>query len=331
MNPGSPTPQAGILNHSSAIRTNIPTNQPNDKAIRRPQPNPKYKTQIDKTIEKAKIEGKQPNTIHNFYCKLRQLSNVADLDNPEDVKKAISYAKLSNSSKTSFVLAYEWYTKTNGLKWEKPKFKWHLGIPIIPTTSQVYKIISASTQRFATIYNIMAETGVEGEELRQTHRNQFEPTQNILNIKGLKGHGDNNYKLKPPIAEMLKEYLLRNPQDYPFPRPKVMQHMWITARTKASKLHNDPQLLKIPMKSLRNYSGAQVYFKSANSPIAVLRHLRHKKLETTMFYTQLVTINGEEEYTCRVAKDIKEDQELIEAGFQFVTERDGMNIYRKRK
>ena len=230
------------------------------QAIRRPQPNPKYKTQIDKTIEKAKLEGKQQNTIHNFYCKLRQLSNVADLDNPEDVKKAISYAKLSNSSKTSFVLAYEWYTKTNGLKWEKPRFKWHLGIPIIPTTSQVYKIISASTQRFATIYNIMAETGVEGEELRQTHRNQFDPSQNILNIKGLKGHGDNNYKLKPPIAEMLRQYLARNPQDYPFPRPKTMSHMWITARTKASKLHNDPQLLKIPMKSLSNYSGAQLYY-----------------------------------------------------------------------
>jgi integrase len=218
------------------------------------------------------------------------------------------------------------------LQWEKPRFKWHLGIPIIPTTSQVYKIISASTQRFATIYNIMAETGVEGEELRQTHRNQFEPTQNILNIKGLKGHGDNNYKLKPPIAEMLKEYLLRNPQDYPFPRPKTMAHMWITARTKASKLHNDPQLLKIPMKSLRNYSGAQVYFKSANSPIAVLRHLRHKKLETTMHYLQAINLDEDPEYDTQIAQTKEDILKLNNAGYNYVQSVEGIgHIYRKRK
>jgi hypothetical protein len=70
-----------------------------------------------------------------------------------------------------------------------------------------------------------------------------------------------------------------------------MAHMWITARTKASKIHNDKELLKIPMKNLRNYSGAQVYFKSANSPIAVMRHLRHKKLETTMHYLKAINLD----------------------------------------
>jgi hypothetical protein len=55
--------EAGILNQSSAIRTNIPTNQPNSIAIRRPQPETPYQEQIDKTIEKAKIEGKRPNTL----------------------------------------------------------------------------------------------------------------------------------------------------------------------------------------------------------------------------------------------------------------------------
>ena len=331
MNPGSPTPQAGILNQSSAIRTNIPTNQPNSIAIRRPQPNPKYQSQIDKTIEKAKIEGKAPNTIHNFYCRLRQLSNVSDLDNPDDVKRAILYAKLSNASKTSFVLAYEWYCKTNGLTWQKPKFKWHLGIPIIPTTSQVTKIISASTQRFATIYNLMAETGVEGEELHQTHRSQFDQTQNILQIKGLKGHGDYNYKLKPSIAEMLKEYLIRNPQDYPFPNPKTMAHMWITARTKASKLHNGPELLKIPMKNLRNYSGAQVYYKTASNIIAVMRHLRHKKLETTYHYLKAINLDEDPEYDTQIAQTKEEVVKLNNAGYTYVQTIESGHVYRKRK
>jgi hypothetical protein len=93
--------------------------------------------------------------------------------NPEDVKKALAYSKLTNSSKCSFALAYEWFTKANGLKWEKPRFKWNLPTPIIPTTDNVNKIISATTRKFATIFKLMAETGIEGEELHRLHRNRI--------------------------------------------------------------------------------------------------------------------------------------------------------------
>jgi cobalamin biosynthesis protein CobD/CbiB len=41
--------------------------------------------------------------------------------------------------------------------------------------------------------------------------------------------------------------------------------------------------------------------------------------------------NQEPEYMCRTAKTIEEDQQLINAGFQYVTERDGIKLYRKRK
>jgi integrase len=302
------------------------------EAIRRPQTEVKYQAEIDKTIEKAKTEGKRPNTINNFYHKLRQLSRTCNLVNPDDVKKTIAYSKLSNSSKTSFVLAYEWFTKANNLKWEKPKYKWHLGIPIIPTTNQVTKIISASTIRYATFYTLMAEIGIEGEELHETRRNQFDQTQNILQVKGLKGHGDNNYKLKPQTAEMLKQYLAKNPQDYPFPTPRSMAEMWIRARTQASKIHNDKELLKIPMKNLRNYSGAQVYFKSANSPIAVMRHLRHKKLETTMHYLKAINLDEEPEYDTQIAQTKEDIIKLNNAGYTFIQTVENIgHIYRKRK
>ena len=237
--------------------------------IRRPQQETPYDEQINKTIAKATIEGKAQNTIKSFRHRLRQLSKVADLNSPNDVKNAIGYSKLANSSKCSFALAYEWYTKANGLQREKPHYKWNLPTPIIPTTDQVNKIISATTFRFATIFKLMAEIGVEGEELHQTHRNQFEQTQAIISIKGLKGHGSANYKLKSQIAEMLREYLAKNPQEYPFPQPKTMSEMWRRARNTASRNNNDPSLKTIPMKNLRNYSGAQFWY-SFPDPIGVM-------------------------------------------------------------
>jgi hypothetical protein len=62
-----------------------------------------------------------------------------------------------------------------------------------------------------------------------------------------------------------------------------------------------------------------------------MQKLGHKKINTTMFYTQLVTANDEEEFTCKVAHDIKEATALIEAGFQYVTEMDGLKLFKKRK
>ncbi|MEM2111943.1 MAG: hypothetical protein QXX08_08735 [Candidatus Bathyarchaeia archaeon] len=41
--------------------------------------------------------------------------------------------------------------------------------------------------------------------------------------------------------------------------------------------------------------------------------------------------SGADEYTVRVDHTIEEDKQLIEAGFEYVTERDGYKIYRKRK
>lgn len=84
------------------------------------------------------------------------------------------------------------------------------------------------------------------------------------------------------------------------------------------------------MKNLRNYSGAKLYH-ALKDPIAVMRHLRHKKLETTMHYIRAITIDAEEEWTCKTATNVKEATELIENGFQYVTEIDGIRIFRKRK
>jgi hypothetical protein len=38
-----------------------------------------------------------------------------------------------------------------------------------------------------------------------------------------------------------------------------------------------------------------------------------------------------EEYVCKVAKNLDEAKELIELGFEYVTEMDGVKLFRKRK
>lgn len=56
----------------------------------------------------------------------------------------------------------------------------------------------------------------------------------------------------------------------------------------------------------------------------------HKKIETTLIYTQLLNLN-DDEWTCKTANNVKDAAILIEAGFEYVTEIDGIKLFKKRK
>ena len=297
----------------------------------------KNKELIINTLIDLKNNGKAENTIKCVSVCLKRISKHVNLNNPEEVKQYIANAKrqdngkpLSNNTKSKYVFCYYCLCNTNQIQWTKPKYKMEQKIPIIPTKANVTKIIAASTKRYTTIFTILAEIGLEGQELHKTHRNSIDTEQGIISIEGCKGHASANYKLKPQTLEMLREYLAKNPQEYPFPQPHIMSQIWRRTRNKLAHNLKQPQLRKIPMKNLRNYSGAQLYYKLLD-PIAVMRHLRHKKLETTMHYIRAITIGGEEEYTCKTATTIKQATELIENGFTYVTEIDGVKLFKKRK
>jgi len=62
----------------------------------------------------------------------------------------------------------------------------------------------------------------------------------------------------------------------------------------------------------------------------VMNILGHRSIQNTLVYTQLVSFE-DDEYSVRVAHSLEEDKQLIEAGFEYITERDNFKIYRKRK
>jgi hypothetical protein len=57
----------------------------------------------------------------------------------------------------------------------------------------------------------------------------------------------------------------------------------------------------------------------------------HYKTETTLIYTQLLQFDRDDAYTCKIAQSVEQATELIENGFEYVTEVDGLKLFRKRK
>jgi len=291
-----------------------------------------YKTEelIIKTLLKMKSAGLEKSTIKSVNARLNYLAKNVDLAKPEGVKLFISNMAHANSYKRQMVNAYNYLCVINSFKWEKPKYRVEHKIPLVPTTKNVSKIISASTKKYATLFTILAETGLEAHELTTVTRRDIDIDTGIISAKGCKGHAPRSFKLKSRTLAMLKEYLHIHTDDKPFPDSRYMSQIWTRTRNKLARKLQDPQLKYIPMRSLRNYSGAQLYHRTKD-PIRVMRHLGHKKLETTMHYLSGIHLDEEEEYTCRTASNVKEATELIEAGFTYVTEIDELKLFKKRK
>ena len=64
-----------------------------------------------------------------------------------------------------------------------------------------------------------------------------------------------------------------------------------------------------------------------------MQRLGHKNIKNTLLYVQLeeALFQGETEYISKVAKTEKDICLLVEAGFEYVTEMEGMKLFRKRK
>jgi integrase len=286
---------------------------------------------IINSLIKMKASGRTDTTIKTTSYNLRRLQKLAKLSEPEAVKIAIAnLPNVDNQTRAKYAQSYDYYAMFNGIQWTKPQYRWERKIPYIPTTENIDKIISASTPKFATIFTILKETGLEAHELSSTTQNEIDQAQGIIYAKGCKGHNSRPCKLKPTTAQRLREYLARYTKTNPFPKTPIMSDAWRKARQQATQALQQPDLNKIPMRNLRHYYATHLYDQTKDI-LLVKQRLGHKKLETTMFYTTLLTFEENEEYTCKAATNLKEATELIEHGFQYVTEMDGAKLFKKRK
>jgi hypothetical protein len=96
----------------------------------------------------------------------------------------------------------------------------------------------------------------------------------------------------------------------------------------ADKL-KDPTLKTIRLYDLRHYFCTKK-LNDIGNPDTVMFLMGHTKLTTTQRYMHLLNLN-DVEWACMGATTAKEATQLIEAGFQYVTTIEGIQLFRKRK
>ena len=230
------------------------------------------------------------------------------------------------------------FCEVNQIPFDKPKLRYEPPIPIIPTKENVSLIINTASSRYATIFTIMSQTAVEPEELHRVKTTMIDKEQGKISVTGTKGHSNGNYKLTSTTAEMLRIYLSKTKnKEQPFPCAKAMGQAFREARRKIAKKICKPELDNIDLKDLRNFAGEQFYKHTGNhDPIATMRFMRHKKLETTLGYIRSINLDEPEEFTSVMVKlgepdTLKKITELSNAGYSKFTEADGYQCFRIHK
>jgi hypothetical protein len=138
LNPGSPAPQASVLIRTRGSGARIPPSTPNSDTftrLRARTDNVVHRGLIISSLLKLKNRGLSDSTLHTTSQKLRQLARNANLLDSEDVKTYIANSNVSNATKHKLANTYDYFCKTNSIKWEKPRFKWERRIPLIPRGS----------------------------------------------------------------------------------------------------------------------------------------------------------------------------------------------------
>jgi hypothetical protein len=105
------------------------------------------------------------------------------------------------------------------------------------------------------------------------------------------------------------------------------------ARAYTAKKLGNPRLLRIRFHTLRHWKATAEYHKTKD--ILYVKELPgHRKIDTTTLYIQLdkaLFPGSPDEFTVRVAAKPEEIKGLLEVGFEYVCQKDGLAFLRKRK
>jgi len=110
---------------------------------------------------------------------------------------------------------------------------------------------------------------------------------------------------------------------------KSLERCFFQQRQALTKKLRNPRIHKISFHTFRHFKATMEYHKTRDI-LHVMKVLGHKNIKNTLIYTHLIDF-GSDEYVSKVATTVQEARQLVETGFEYVTDMDGIKIFRKRK
>jgi integrase len=278
-----------------------------------------------------KKRGLQESTIALRTFLLEQLMNKgADLNDVESVETVLATEKFTASKKALIVGAYRSFTKIFGIPWIPKRTKIQPKQPFIPLESELDQIIAVSGKSTAAFLQTLKDTGArtgEVAKIKWTDINEENWTVRINDPE--KGSNSRTVKVSEKTIAMIKR-LPKKHEPFIFnPNSRLYKNAITGIRKRLTQTLQNPRFLLIHMHTFRHWKATTEYAKTKDI-LYVMRMLGHRNIQNTLVYTQLVNLESDQ-YHSATAKTIEEARKLVEAGFAFVCDMEGVKLFSKRK
>jgi len=181
---------------------------------------------------------------------------------------------------------------------------------------------------------IAKETGARAGEIYDLLWTDIDFEGRTLSIRAEKNSNPRRFSLSKKLQNMLECYPKKT--EYIFNNYESLKNLRRTFERQrkglAVKLCN-PRLNQIKIHTLRHWKGTTEYAKTKDI-LHVMQTLGHKNIKNTLLYTQLVGVEEDKGFICKIAKTPMDAVALIEDGFELhcsYGENDEIKLFRKRK
>ncbi|MEM2911594.1 MAG: tyrosine-type recombinase/integrase [Candidatus Bathyarchaeia archaeon] len=278
--------------------------------------------------------GKAKTTINSYSSCLKNLIKMnGDLTNPEIIKEIIAKSShWSERTKNMHAQVYESFIKWLGLSWERPKYQTAEKMPFIPLEEEIDQFIAAAGKKLAALLQLLKETGMRISEAKKLEWADVDFKRRLVKITPSKGSNPRILPVSEKAIGMLNNLPKKGEKIFQTSARTLESNFYLQRKKIARKLNN-PRMLKISLHTFRHWKGTMEYHKTRDL-LHVKTVLGHKEIKSTMIYINIENAlyqNSNDEFHVKVAKTIEEAAKLIEIGFEFVHEFNGVMIFRKRK
>jgi integrase len=279
--------------------------------------------------------GYRESTIRSCIKSLKAQAKRSNLFQPEEVKLYLAHAKLSENRKQTLVEHVDRFYRWKKIIWTRPRYRRIETLPFIPLETEIDQLISANGSKWAIFLQLLKETGCrpgEGWALRWI---DIDKQASTVTIAPEKNSRPRQCIVSSRLIAMLdsqpKKHILvfHDPNHDSLKSLDDFRRTYINRRNQAADKLQNPRLRQITFRTLRHFKATMEYNRTKDI-LHVMQILGHRNIKNTLVYTHLVNFKSDE-YVCKAASNVDQARELIETGFEYVTECAEIKLFRKRK
>lgn len=226
------------------------------------------------------------------------------------------------------VHAYDAMVKMLNMTWSPPTYIQEENLPFIPQETELDQLIAGcKSRRMATFLQTLKETFADpGEVLRLRW---IDVSGNVITINNpVKRHRPRQITVSNKLITMLNALPRTSERIFPTTYDTIAA-CFANVRRRVAKLLENPRINAISFNTFRHW-GATMTFHYTKNILLVQKLLGHKSITNTMKYTQLVHFK-DDQFHVATATTVEEAKELLATGFDYITEKNGIMLFRKPK